>query len=261
LAEFTPLKTANLGQYDFIVICNDTDTEVYINFQIKVMNNIPSQPEVTISPVYPKTDNDLKVKVTNIMDIETPLNKLEVWYHWFVNDKYQSEFDNLSEIPQSFTLKDETWRCEVAIFDGDDLGQFGDTSVIILNSAPILIDPTTKYDMLEDTILLLEKKLVEIFSDIDNDILTFSSSGQNFVDIEITQENGTIKLTPAHNWFGKEFITLYANDSIAQAETTFELTVKPVNDLPEIIKVGNKLTTKDHLELEFLVKQNEWLNR
>ncbi len=261
---FTPPKDAELGIYSFRITVNDSFQYLNVTTHtdlIEVINNKPTAPNVTISPFQPKTTDDLIVTSENSTDVETSLNKLKYWCHWYKNEIYLPELDNETFIPHTATQKDDTWRCLVYPFDGDGVGVPGKAEVIIQNSPPEVVEPFVTYEMYEDVPAILEEKLLEVFSDLDEDKLTFTATGQNNIDIEITHPNGTIKLTPAPDWFGSEHITFTANDSSAiEAKQTVEVIVKPTNDLPKIIQIGNQLVTETNEELGFVVKQDAWLN-
>jgi uncharacterized membrane protein len=115
--------------------------------------------------------------------------------------------------------------------------------------------------MYEDASIILEDKLNTIFSDDDFDKLIFSASGHKNLEVVIHQENGTLKFTPKKDWFGTELITFYANDSYSiPAIEIVEVYVRPVNDLPKIVQVGDKYTLPGYPKLDFIVYQNDWLN-
>ena len=259
-ANFTPTITAKVGIYDFNITCNDSDAEVYKLINIKVLNNLPTQPEVTISPDEPRTMDDLIVIAENSFDIETYWKRIKYWYRWYRDDFYVPSFENMTLIPYTETTKGQTWRCVAYPFDGDDLGPFGEASVTILNTPPELDEPFDEFVMDEDSIEILENKLTQIFTDADADELIFSVTGQNKINVTISPDTGTIKLIPEENWFGTEFITFYANDteSVA-AQETVRLIVSPTNDLPEIVKVGDKNTSQGYPELTFEVDEDDWL--
>ncbi|WP_455392079.1 LamG-like jellyroll fold domain-containing protein [[Eubacterium] cellulosolvens] len=260
--DFLPGKTAALGEYIFNITCNDTVTEVYQLLNLQIVNNLPLPPEATLYPIGPKTLDDLQVEVTHGEDIETHRSKLKYWYRWYKDDIYIPEFDNFTIISHSETQKGQHWRCVVYVDDGDELGTAAAVAeTTILNSPPELMERFDNYEVLEDSIGVLEEKLTYIFKDDDLDILKFSAIGNENITVEITQGNGTIVFIPVVNWFGTEAITFYANDSSpVQAEETVFVTVKPVNDLPRITHVGAQSTTPAYSELDFMVNQDEWLN-
>ncbi len=263
---FTPPKEAELGYYTFKVTVNDSFQYLNITTHpdlIKVLNNKPTAPDVFISPLEPKTTDVLIVTAENSTDIDVN-NEISYlpnyWYRWFRNGTHLEEFDNKTLIPNTATQKDEHWCCVVYPFDGDELGLPGEAEVVIINSPPENMVPFTTYEMYEDTMAILEDKLINIFTDLDHDNLTFTAMGQDHLNVEITQENGTIVLTPTPNWFGTENITFYANDSSPiEAKLILEVTVHPTNDLPEIIKIGKQVLTEDSADLEYIINQNDLL--
>lgn len=261
---FTPALDAELGLYSFRFTCNNSyqrlDIYVELDF-IEVINNKPTPPEVMITPIEPQTMDDLTVIIKNANDIETSSNKLTYMYRWYRNDIHVSMFNDQTSISNSATAKDEVWRCEVYPFDGDDFGNPGFAENTIQNSPPDLVEDFIEFQMFEDSPVVLDEKLHNIFIDLDSDPLVFSANGQSNITVKIIQENGTIELIPALNWFGTESITFYANDSSPiTAEVSVLVTVKPTNDLPVITHIGDQSASGAHTELEFIIKQYNWLN-
>jgi uncharacterized membrane protein len=258
---FSPSKSAVLGQYILNFSCNDSVSEVYEYLDITVINNRPIQPTIAIIPTEPKTTDDLAVLVSKSKDVETTMPNLEQWCFWYKDDIYMPEVDNQTTISSTYTTKGDVWKCEMLIFDGDDLSTPGIIEVTILNSPPQLVEQFDHYEMLEDSQAILDNKLHKIFSDPDDDTMTYSAIGQVHTLIEIDQGNGTIMFTPSKNWFGTESITLTATDQDQEiAEETMILTVNPTNDLPKITQIGTQHIIDTSAKYEFVVKQNEWLN-
>jgi hypothetical protein len=176
---FTPLKDAVLGDYSFRITVNDSFRYFYITTYsgiIKVLNNKPTAPDVIISPVEPRTGNDLTVTAENGTDIETSIGQLKYWYRWFKNDTHIPEFDNKTLIESSNTEKDDSWRCVVYSFDSEDIGIPGENEVVIVNTPPEILDPFTDFEMFEDSEVSLEEKLLTMFIDPDADVLIYSST-------------------------------------------------------------------------------------
>ena len=259
--QFTPTKDAVVGQYTIRITVNDTITEVDENLAIYVLNNIPSKPEVLILPINPKTTDELSVYVYKTRDVETPLNDLAFWYKWYRDGVHLEMFDNSTSIPQNMIKKNEVWCCKVRPFDGLNIGDENENSTFILNSPPNLVGDLEYVEIFEDTKLTLKNKLSNIFSDPDNDDLLFTSKGQNKIEITIFNENGSIIIEPEQNWFGTEYITFIAQDEPGSyAEINTMVVVKPTNDLPEIIKVGDHLITDPNTKFSYILNQDDWLN-
>ncbi len=258
--EFTPARNQPLGRYIINITCRDNETGVYDHIIIYVLNNAPFPPELKILPDNPKTRDDLTVKVLNAEDIETPFNKLKFWYRWYRDNYYMSKYDNSTIIPASETTKDQTWRCVVYPFDGVELGSPSEVQTKILNSPPELVEELNVLEMFEDTPIVLNGTLMKIFDDPDNDTLEFSVTGKENIVVEIEQKNGSIKLIPSEDWFGTEFLTFSANDSFFDAKETVQIIVNPTNDLPIFSQIGNQYISDSSHELQFIVKQDSWLN-
>ncbi|WP_276371977.1 tandem-95 repeat protein [Chryseolinea sp. H1M3-3] len=71
------------------------------------------------------------------------------------------------------------------------------------------------------------------------------------ISISNTGATRTITVTPASNQNGKSTITLTVSDGSASAQTTFELTVNPVND-PPVITGQDLLTTQEETSITLL---------
>lgn len=261
VADFSPPKNAVLGTYIFHICCSDLDSEVIGELEIEVQNNKATKPDVILKPSDPKTNEDLMVLVGNSTDVETPVNKLEFWYHWYKDNTFIPEFENTTTIPNIATSKGETWRCQVYPFDGDEPGIMGEAQVNIQNVPPVVVATFENIVLFEDSSIVLEEQLITIFDDLDNDNLTYSIYGQENIIIDIIQQNGTIILNPVENWFGIEYITFYANDTFSTAaEVTVQVTVKPTNDLPVITQIGSQMVSDTSEELYFIVSQNKLSN-
>lgn len=144
---FTPQINADIGFYIFEIICNDSDFEVQDQILIKVLNNEPTKPKVSILPQKPTTNDNLSVLASNSSDIET--DELEYWYRWYKNLSYIPELDNLTVISNKTTSMDDHWRCIVYPFDGDELGPHGQAEVVILNLTKMDSDNDGYFDYID----------------------------------------------------------------------------------------------------------------
>jgi hypothetical protein len=260
---FSPPLEAEIGLYNFRFKVEDSFGFVYTysrDYIIEVYQKILPEPEVDITPISPFTTDDLSVSITNLDAIDAQLGTgYELWYFWSINNTYQNGFDNLTLISNVLTAKSQRWSCEVLVWDGEDKGPSGSAKVTVQNSEPELIEIFSSLAMYEDIPIILENKLIEIFLDADNDKLTFSSTGGNRIVPEIFQNTGTLKFTPAPNWFGSESITFTATDSEGSAETVVHITVEPTNDLPYFVRIGDINITDPGQELEFSINQDATL--
>ncbi|MHC4707416.1 MAG: LamG domain-containing protein, partial [Planctomycetota bacterium] len=260
--QFKPPSNAKLGIYTFQITAEDLYNDRMTwrdDYEVEVKNNLPTEPVVIITPSKPRTADNLQVTAAGYSDIETQTDSLEVWYNWYRDDVEVTEFKNSTLISEISTTKNEVWTCSVQIFDGDDLGPAGTAEVFIENIPPEVLSKPEQFELNEDSFVVMDNKLQEIFTDMDGDPLSYSASGYQNIQVDIGQKNGTISLLPAENWYGTEHITFSANDSDSQAEVIIKTIVKPTNDLPVITQVGSQRLSGPYRILDFTVKQDESL--
>jgi parallel beta-helix repeat protein len=119
------------------------------NQQVEILNSIPSQPGVFISPTGPKTMDDV-VFTVSIPSVDLDLDIIEYTYHWYLDNgsgfalvpelttKTTTLFANVAS---NQTTKHDVWRCIVTPNDSEINGSSAQDEVLILNSNPIaLID-------------------------------------------------------------------------------------------------------------------------
>ena len=75
--------------------------------------------------------------------------------------------------------------------------------------------------------------LNEYVTDIDEDDITWTASGNVELTVEIVNGIATITI-PSINWNGSETITFTASDGEYEAADEATFTVNPVNDAPEV---------------------------
>ena len=113
----------------------------------------------------------------------------------------------------------------------------------------------TYFTIPEDTYVDNAINLYELFIDPDDDPLTFSSSGQENINVTIYSTNGTVVIQPKHNWNGEEKLRFYASDgNFPDVNAEVTITVIPVNDPPENVKITkpeNGDTIKEGEEVSF----------
>jgi hypothetical protein len=76
------------------------------------------------------------------------------------------------------------------------------------------------------------------FKDTDGDTIHYNLSGLTNIAATYTDANGTIEFVPKGNWFGKETLTVQADDYYPSGSVTLtcNITVNSVNDLPYVKK-------------------------
>jgi len=80
------------------------------------------------------------------------------------------------------------------------------------------------------------------FKDINKDVLFFWCEGAEFINVTIFQDNGTVILRPAKDWYGNETLVFYASDGILNISANVNITVRPVNDPPNLPKIMEPLS-------------------
>jgi hypothetical protein len=262
LVNFTPVATSIIGLYDIKIDVEDLFNEKYIQIfdnVITVKNNLPSMPDIAISPNQPLTSDDLTATANNSIDIEgEPITYV---YQWYKNDVLKISL--ISETVGSLnTSKGDKWTCEVTPNDGNPGGSGppNSISVVIQNTPPIVADPIETVIMKEDEIDDSSLMLSSNFFDIDADLLDYSCEGQLLINVSIEQVTGIVKLTPKPNWFGQEEVIFTANDSISETNETVVIIVEPQNDPPVLIKAGNIYVQSPDENLEFDTFEDSFLN-
>lgn len=260
--DFTPESNADLGFYTFRINIQDQsngDLNIIFPDLLEVLNNKPTQPELEIVPPDPTTLDDLVIKVYNVTDIDE--EPIIYKYEWHKDNDLQSDLVT-DLVPSDRTFKNEIWKCIVTPNDGNEDGAAGEIEVTIQNTAPQIIKSIEGLNIQEDTVDITSINLLDIFEDPDEDVMSFSKSGDNKISVQVFNANGTVKLTPNRNWHGTEEITFIANDGDALTLKPINITVLPTNDRPHLKKLGDKFIEdlQEGEELEFTVNEGEWLN-
>jgi hypothetical protein len=260
---FSPPLSAKTGLYKFRFNCLDSLFAPYSYpdpIYIEVRNNKPSQPYVTITPAEPSTLDELMVGTTSKYDSETSEDELEIWYHWYKNNNFIIAHENQTKIPNTATEKGEIWRCDVYVYDGEDIGSKGSAEVTICNTPPVVENPMGILTIKEDEIDSSSIILLNVFSDIDGDELFCSCTGLNIIKVTIDSKTGNVIFEPPHNWYGTEEILFTANDTEAEVSDTLKIEVEPQNDPPRLIKAGAIEVKSTTQVLEFSVNEGSWMN-
>ncbi len=143
----------------------------------------------------------------------------------------------------------------VTVRDETGLGSYRLFIFDIANTpdAPYVGETIGQMDTLEDT-PIINVSVRNWFFDLDGDVLSYSASSSENV-FFVFHPNFTVDITPKENWAGTETVTVYGNDSVAEASQTFDIVVTEVNDAPtdpEII-----ISDDDYVEGQY---QPVWAN-
>jgi hypothetical protein len=249
-----------VGVYDFRASVRDSDNQFsgYVEFPslLEVMNNLPSAPEVSITPARAVTTSTLQVEIVRAaQDIES--SGLSYRYQWYIDGdlKYNLTTDF---IDASLTRKGQNWSVEVRAFDGEDEGLPGLAWRVIHNAAPVPKDPLPDPEIDEDTVDTNWLNLMGAFEDPDGDPITWSVNPEPlYIEVEIDDATGQVTLRPNANWNGRENVTFVASDGELHATQTVAVIVQPVNDIPRFVTINGNPIDQD--PMEFTIKQDQVL--
>ncbi len=254
-ADINPKVDIPVGVYDFRVMVTDTDGMdsgwQVLSEALEVLNNLPSAPEIEITPARAMVTAPLEVNIkASAIDIESPSITYE--YTWFLDGVLVPDLVT-SRVPASRLLRGQNWSVEVRANDTDDLGPAVTDWKLIENAPPFpaedLPDPLIDEDTTDNNWLVL----ADAFDDPDGDSLEWSVDPQpSFVVVEIDPDTGRVTLMPILNWHGSEEITFYASDGEFRTNQTVTVHVTPVNDPPVWVTVNGEPYDGGVVELEVL---------
>jgi hypothetical protein len=258
--DITPRVETDVGSYDFRVRLEDSDRQDsgFVEFpnMLEVLNNLPTTPEVRITPARPVTTNALSIEIVDpSRDVES--SGLTYRYQWYLDGVLQENLTG-DNVDASYTRKGQNWSVEVRGHDGDDGGDPGFAWRMIENAAPVptnlLPNPMIDEDT-EDTDWL---DLSTAFEDPDGDTITWTvNPTPQHIEVGIDAATGKVTLRPEANWNGAEDLTFIASDGEHQATQTVTVTVTPVNDIPRFGSVNGKAVSGG--TVTFTIKQGELL--
>jgi uncharacterized membrane protein len=248
LATVMPKADVPVGTYDLRVEVRDSDynTSGKIVFPnaFKVLNNVPTAPEVRIEPDHPMTTSTIQVLVTRVAtDVEE--SALIYRYQWYRDGVLVPDLTT-NMVLSTLTTRGENWSVEVRAFDGLDEGPAGTAWIVIGNAGPMAKRTLADPEMAEDTVDDNWIDLSTAFEDPDGDHLTWSvDPAPEHIQVTIEPATGKVTLRPAANWNGKESATFIASDGQLTASQTVLITVTPVNDVPWFTTVNGEPITAD----------------
>ena len=102
-------------------------------FEVPTANAPPTQPDVTITPGRPLTDDTLVAAADGSIDPDG--DPLTYRFAWYQDSALQSDLTT-DTVPAERTARGQEWTCVVTPFDGRAEGPSGEGSVQIANAAP-----------------------------------------------------------------------------------------------------------------------------
>jgi len=161
--------------------------------------------------------------------------------NWLISEEFShiivdSKNEPILKINYSEKYLNQTIPVFISISDGISTS-FQEFSIVVTDNYPPTLKtviPNQQFD--EDNNDYVKLDLYEFFSDNEEGLLDFSTFSENI--IFNVDENGIITFNSKPNWFGHEFVTIRASDSDgALVETSILVTVKPINDPPELLPI------------------------
>jgi hypothetical protein len=121
--------------------------------------------------------------------------------------------------------------------------------------APEVKKPIKDINMDEDTADGTSINLLDCFTDVNEDTLSFQAEGNTNIEVIIYENNGTVILIPKDNWHGQETVTFTASDGMYNVTEEVTITVNSINDPPinaEIVEPADGLKISPGTLLDFI---------
>ena len=202
----------------------DGFTVVSQSFKITV-EEVNDPPVFTSTPILIAVEDSLYSYTYSASDVDnadsTLVYAVKQSAGWLIFDGK----NNISGTPTNDHVGDHP--IIVTATDGMTIVEQSYTITVLNTNDPPLIASISSQTTNEEVPL----EINVVISDVDGDTLTLGASadtsGINFV-----FENDLIKIVPVDHWNGQSLITVSVNDGTVSAQTTFSLTVTPVQDPP-----------------------------
>ncbi|HCH64625.1 MAG TPA: hypothetical protein DFR83_17595, partial [Deltaproteobacteria bacterium] len=128
------------GPHTITVRATDTD-DLYVQTSFDItINQVPTEPTVTLSPDPATTEDTLSAMATGSTDPDAS-GTVTYRYDWY-EDGILSSVSTTASFPDSDTQKNRTYRVVVTPSDGTGSGPTGEAERTIDNAAPVLSGPT-----------------------------------------------------------------------------------------------------------------------
>ena len=237
--DFKTTRDYATGNYSFRARVTDSDSMDSAWFQVdalvRVLNNPPGTPTITLTPDPPGTASDIRaVVVEQAFDRDT--SYLSYLFEWSRDGTPVPEVTT-DKVPAALTTRGETWSVVVRAFDGEDTGPPVAASVTVVNTAPALVRALAPV-LIDEDHAPISVQLRTHFSDADGDPITFTLTGLDRVLWSIDPATDILTLTFPSDWWGAEEAALTASDGELSTSTTLEVDVRGIPDQPVIATIG-----------------------
>jgi hypothetical protein len=235
----------DVGEYWIdILLVDERGARTHRNFTFNVIN-IP--PEIIVNLV---TDVDQGSHLQ--MDFNSTDDGQGIITWNMATNASWLEFDNVQGSLDGIPDNDDvgSFWCNISVNDGNGGTDWDNFTITVhnINDPPEMVLIIPDQTLLEDGEASLIN-LTEFFSDPDGDDLSYNHDFVSNLSIQFSEHS--MRIWPLENWSGKETITLRVNDSDTEIEISFNVTVEPVPDSPEIINIDYN-GTMNHNETQYV---------
>ncbi len=241
MIEFSTSREFLTGDYGFRARATDTDmmTSAWLEATalVRVINNPPGTPVISIRPATPVTTDDI-VCVIETQAYDRDGLSLDYIYAWS-SDGVASPEHTGATVPASATVKGQKWSVAVRAFDGEAMGPPVRANVTVVNSPPVLLRPIAPILMYEDDPPVTVNLGVH-FTDPDGDALAFSVEGLRNILVELDGAGGSARFSLSPEWSGQETATVAVTDGELSVQVLLDFEVRAVPDAPYVLSIGGR---------------------
>ncbi len=260
--DFKTTRDHPTGNYSFRARVTDSDSMDSTWFQadglVRVLNNPPGIPTISLTPDPPGTAADIRVAVLEqASDRDT--SYLSYLFEWSRDGTPVTEVTT-DTVPAALTTRGETWSVIVRAFDGEDKGPAVSASVTVVNTPPAVTRPLAPV-LLDEDHEPVTVQLRSHFSDADGDPIAFTVVGFYKVQAPIDPATSVLTIVFPTDWWGMEEGTVTASDGSLTATALLEVDIRGIPDAPVIVSIGGALpingtfhiTARQDVPMAFLV--------
>ncbi|WP_455391614.1 right-handed parallel beta-helix repeat-containing protein [[Eubacterium] cellulosolvens] len=267
-----------------VVTTDDHGGQIFMPRVLYLLNSKPTTPTIELTySTKPSVELEwVRCEITGESS-DPDGDEVNYTYRWYKNDYLQellteSEVESLSDTISVTTddidfNKGDVWQVEVRAEDGLlDTGTGGKSlwasiEFIIGNLAPRVVEKIPDLSVDEDEELTAAIELEKMFMDPDQDVdkLTYivTPSDEKNLTATVNQQTHKVSFKPAENYNGRIKVNITCMDEEGLWVTQWmNVTVKPVNDEPKIVRIGGKDVLTSIVEFldDDAAMEKEWFN-
>ena len=137
---------------------------------------------------------------------------------------------------------------DVVASDGEfSTGQDMGVRVMAVDDAPTILKNPAVICGEEDSVIAID--LDDYFSDVDS-VLTYSWNAPESLNVSMAPDSHVLTIVPRANWYGKAVITITASDGTYSKTIRPTISLKGVEDAPEILRTDNMFPGRGGQEIK-----------